>query len=255
MRARPVVFSLAASLTIVTPAGAQEPLEPRPRPPEIITSGQGMRTVQADRASVIVSVETRALTPSAAGAENARLNTAIRDAVAALGVPREDITTSGYTVYPIRRDQYAPPPYGGREAVRDTGFIANNAVRVTLRRPEHLALVGRVIDTALTAGATLITGVRYEARATDQAEKEALAEAVSDARARAEAMARAAGGSLGDLVELTTGLMPGRMIPTSGSDYAAAARMRAMPPTEITPREIEVRQFVTARWRFVPARR
>jgi hypothetical protein len=38
--------------------------------------------------------------------------------------------------------------------------------------------------------------------------------------------------------------------------YATAGRMRGGPEaTTITPKEIEVRQFVTARWRFVPARR
>jgi hypothetical protein len=36
----------------------------------------------------------------------------------------------------------------------------------------------------------------------------------------------------------------------------AAARMRAgFGPTTVTPREIEVRQYVTARWRFVSGRR
>ena len=126
-------------------------------------------------------------------------------------------------------------------------------MRVTLRRPEQLALVGRVIDTALAAGATLITGVRHEARRTDEAEREALADAVADARSRAEAIARAAGGSLGDLIEIST--QPTRGV-SSDLAYATAARMRAgAGPTTITSSEIEVRQYVSARWRFVPARR
>jgi uncharacterized protein YggE len=217
--------------------------------PEIVTSGEGMRTVQADRASVTVSVETRAPTPSAAGALNATLNNTIRAAIAAVGVPREDIVTSGYMVYPARRE----PPYGSPPNQRDTGYVANNSVRVTLRRPEQLALVGRVIDTALTAGATVITGVRYEARRTDEAEREALADAVADARARAEAIARAAGGSLGDLIEISA--QPMRSV-SSDLAYGTAARMRAGPiPTTITSGEIEVRQYVSARWRFVSGRR
>ncbi|MFN2567571.1 MAG: SIMPL domain-containing protein [Gemmatimonadaceae bacterium] len=251
MRSRSMLVPLVAAMMAAgAPARAQEPSDTRARPPEIVTSGEGTRTVQADRASVMVSVETRAPTPSAAGVANARLNTAIRDAIAALGVPREDITTSGYNVYPMRREPYGGPP---EMRFRDTGFVANNAVRVTLRRPEQLGLVGRVIDTALTAGATFITGVRYEARRTDEAEREALADAVADARARAEALARAAGGSLGELLELSTQALRGM----TERDFAIAtsARMRGGPPTEITPREIEVRQFVMARWRFVPGRR
>jgi uncharacterized protein len=249
MLRRSVILALAGAACPLFAARTQDVPEPRQRPPEIVTSGEGIRTVQADRASVTVSVETRAPTPSAAGALNATLNNAIRAAIAAVGVPRDDIATSGYMVYPARRE----PPYGPQPAPRDTGYVANNSVNVTLRRPEQLALVGRVIDTALTAGANVITGVRYEARRTDEAEREALADAVADARARAEAIARAAGGSLGDLIEISTQ-------PTRGAQmdyaYATAARMRAgAGPTTITPREIEVRQYVSARWRFVSGRR
>ena len=126
---------------------------------------------------------------------------------------------------------------------------------MTLRRPEQLARIGRVIDTALTAGATHIRGVRHEARCTDEAEREALAEALADARARAEAIARAAGGSLGELLQVSTS--PGGGVPME-MDYAGqammhaagAARMRAQ-PTLVTAGEIEVRQYVVARWRFV----
>jgi uncharacterized protein YggE len=249
MLRRSAILALTGAISPLVPARTQDAPEPRPRPPEIVTSGEGLRTVPADRASVTIAVETRAPTPSAAGARNATLNNAVRAAIAAVGVPRDDIVTSGYMVYPARRE----PPYGPQPSPPDTGYVANNSVRVTLRRPEQLALVGRVIDTALTAGANVITAVRYEARRTDEAEREALADAVADARARADAIARAAGGSLGDLIEIST--QPMRGIPSDLS-YAAAARMRAGPgPTTITSSDIEVRQYVTARWRFVSGRR
>jgi uncharacterized protein YggE len=215
-----------------------------PRAPEITSGGVGMRSVDADRARVIVSVETRARTPSAAGALNATRNSAVRAAIVAIGVPPEDIATYGYNVYAFREE----PPYR-----RDTGFVASNAVRVLLRRPEQLSLLGRVIDTALTAGATHIAGVSFDARRTDEAEREALAEALTDARARAEAVARAAGGALGELLQVTTQATP---VMTSDMEYGARL-MRVMPsggrsePTSIIPREIEIRQYVMARWRFV----
>jgi uncharacterized protein YggE len=250
MLRRSIVLAVAAGVPAVAPATAQDTPESRPpRPPEIVTSGEGLRTVQADRASVIISVETRAPTPSAAGALNATRNNAVRAAIAAVGVPGADISTSGYMVFPASRE----PPYGPPPHIRDTGYIANNSVRVILRRPEQLALIGRVIDTALAAGANLITGVRYEARRTNEAEREALADAVADARARAEAIARAAGGSLGDLIDITT--QPTRGVSPDYA-YATAARMRAGPvPTTITSGEIEVRQYITARWRFTSGRR
>ena len=247
MRNTLVVLALVGtSLPARQAARAQAPA---PNPPEIVVAGEGIRTVVADRASVLVSVETRARTPTEAGALNATRNTAIRAAIAGLGIPRDDIVTYGYTMYAVRQE----PPY-----MRDTGFVATNSLRVTLRRSEHLGLLGRVIDTALTAGATHIAGVHHEARQTDAAEREALAAAVADARSRGEAVARAAGGTLGELIQLTV-QSAGGVVPTSQMDYGgammrAAARARAMVPTSITSGEIEVRQYVTVRWRFVPAR-
>jgi uncharacterized protein YggE len=248
MSPRSVLLALVPALVAASSTAAQEPPASASRAPEILATGEGTRSVVADRASVMVSVETRARTPSEAGALNARWNNAIRAAIAALGVPREDIATYGYNAYAMRHE-----PYG-----RDTSFVASNALRVTLRRSEQLALLGRVIDTALTAGATHVAGVRYEARRTAEAEREALAEALSDARSRAEAVARAAGGTLGELLQVTTQSMPGVATDMALSGQmmmrAAGARMRAE-PTTVTSGEIEVRQYVTARWRFVPAQR
>jgi uncharacterized protein YggE len=244
---RSPLLALAAAVSAVAPVPAQDPIQ-RPRGPEIVAAGDGLRTVPADRASIMVSVETHGQTPSITGRRNAAQNNAIRDAIAAVGIPRSDIATSGYTSYMLRRE---PGIFG-----RDTGFVSHNTIRITLRTPEQLALLGRVIDTALSAGATHIMGVHYEARRTDEAEREALAVAVADARARAEAMARAAGGSLGDLLELSSAPAyggPPYPMPMAGGMRAASLRLE--PATTITAGEIEVRQQVAARWRFVPASR
>jgi uncharacterized protein len=236
MLRRPLRLALVAALPALAPAAAQQ------QAPEIVAGGEGIRTVPADRASLTVSVETRGPTPSWAGALNATRNTAIRDAIAAVGVPRDDITTAGYMAYRIRRE-HEPFMRG------DTGFVAQNTVRVTIRRPEQLRLLGRVIDTALAAGATHIMGVRFEARRTDEAKREALADAVADARSKAEVIARAAGGSLGELLEVST---QARGIGLRGEfDFSAGGTSARAEMTPVTSGEIEVRQYVTARWRFV----
>jgi uncharacterized protein len=251
MLRRPIALALAASIAAQALAAAQDLPESGPRGPEILATGQGLRTVQADRATLHVAVRTSAATPNAAGERNAALNNAIRAAIAGVGVAREDISTAGYMVYSTR-----PQDPRQFQWSRDSGFVATNTVRVLIRRPEQLALVGRVIDTALSAGATHINGVFYEARRTAEAEREALAEAVADARARAESMARAAGGSLGELLHLSASGSPGYRPPFAPYP-AAAAMMRAggPEPTTVTSGDIEVRQSVTARWRFVPGRR
>lgn len=109
-----------------------------------------------------------------------------------------------------------------------------------------LARVGAVIDAALGAGATNISGIRFESTRREPARLEALAKAVQAARREAEAIARAAGGRLGALLEASTA---GPVL------YAPRAEMalRTMAAdTPIAPPALEVTATVTARWAFVP---
>ena len=230
--------------TAAATAAAQDVSPTAVRPPEVIANGEGVRALTPDRASVVIGVESRARTPSAAGSFTASRNGAVRAALEALGVPKSDIVTSGYM---MRLD---PGQFG-----RDTAFVAVNSVRVTLKGAESLALLARVIDTSLTAGATQIWDVRYEARNSAEAERAALTDAVAAARARAEAMARASGGSLGDLILVTTEPLP---YGTPSSVYlagASAGGMSRVSPTVLSAGELEVRQRVIARWKFSAASR
>jgi len=77
----------------------------------------------------------------------------------------------------------------------------------------------------------------------------ALAVAVANARADAEALARAAGGSLGALIEMTTGEPQVRPVEMAMARVAAAA-----PRTPIEAGQQTVEATVTARWLFVPGR-
>ena len=221
-------------LALVTELPAQAP--PPVLRPEIRTSGSGRQVISPDRVIVSISVQVRRRTPSGAGTANAALANAVRSAITALGVPPDSITTQGYSV------ELSIPH------ATDTGFVASNTVLVRLRR---LALIGRVIDTALTAGATRIAGVQYTADDTRDARRRALEEAVLQARSNAETVARASGGRLGPLITLTTERtsVDSYLIPrdevTTGASSAEFA-------TTITPGPLQVSAWVEARWVFVP---
>ncbi len=236
-----VVF--ASSALPFLSADAQQPVTPEP-PPAIVVSAEGKRTMAPDRASVFLSIQNRSRTPTQAGTENARIATAIRNAVAAVGVEKAQISTMNYNVRPDIE-------ITGRDQRRDSAFVATNTVRVEVR---NLDLVSRVIDTSLTAGATNVMSVSYWLSDLTGARREALVEAVRSARAQAEAIATAAGGSLGDLIELRTEpirvlgpqpmmgeMMMARVITTGAGDV----------PTPVSARDIDVTAYVTARWRFV----
>jgi uncharacterized protein YggE len=240
------VLSAASSALPFLTASAQQPAPQEPSP-AIVVSAEGKRTMTPDRASVFLSIQNRGRTPTQAGGENARIATAIRNAVAAVGVDKSQISTLNYNVRPDIEIIQGPQ---GREMRRDSAFVATNTVRVEIR---NIDLVSRVIDTALTAGATNVMSVSYWLADPSRARNEATVEAVRAARAQAEAIASAAGGSLGDLIEVRT--EPIRIVgPQPMTGEVAMMRMQADVPTPVSPRDIDITAYVTARWKFVANR-
>jgi uncharacterized protein YggE len=205
--------------------------------PTINATGEGRREVQPDQATIVLGVETRAKTPAAAAAANADRMTAIRAALSRAGVADSNMSTARYSVHL----QMGRTP-------SDTQYVAANMITVETRKLDE---VGRLIDVGLGAGANNIGSLQYDLTDRSAVMREALADAVRDARRQAEVMAEAAGGRLGDLVDL--GTQPGQYTP-----YFAAAdvsmRMAAAAPTPISAGTVTVSATVVARWRFVPNR-
>jgi len=211
--------------------------------PVLSASGQGEGKVTPDRASVMLNVQTRATTASAAAADNASRTRAVLDAVGKLGLSRDQLSTEGYSVYPeMQYDKNGGAP-------RVSGYVVTNTVRAETKRPEQ---AGTIIDAALGAGANMVNSLSFYASSIDEARRQAVGAAVASARADAEAMARAAGGTLGALLELSTG---GPTVPPRPM-YEMAVRgkvaMAQTEPTPVNPGQQTVTVYVTAKWRFTP---
>jgi uncharacterized protein YggE len=238
----PVVASFAWSVA----AGAQQPGGPGAVPtPQIVVAGTGEARVAPDRAVITIGVFSRATTATVAARDNARRQQAIIDTLLTLGLAREQISTMNYNVNPEMRHL----PQSGRTEV--TGYTVSNNVRVDVRRLDQVA---QAIDAALAKGANQINGLDFYVFNADEPRRRALAQAIERARADAESMARAAGGSLGGLLEMSTGFVA---IPMPRQEMAMAASMRAQADvaTPIQPGEDIVRAVVTTRWQFVPGNR
>lgn len=232
-------YLTALLLAVTAPlAGAQDTTSARNTPASIAVSGRGEHSVKPDQVTVQLAVNTRARTASRAGQDNADRMTAVRQALRGLGFPDSAITTS---FYQIRFETMDPRS-------RDTAYVATNAVRVTTKQ---LELASRIIDTALEAGATTVSGVFYSASDTKDARQQALAAAVADARTQAEAVASAAGGRLGELLEMNAQQSMPRPVQYMQVRVAGATEGAATP---VMPGMITVSATVNARWRFVPAR-
>jgi uncharacterized protein YggE len=244
---RPLSSALAV-LFVSLPLSAQQPQQPPMQhtmsmqpPPEVSTSGTGEARITPDRATIYIGVQTRAATAAQAGAENARKQRAVIDTLRALGIANELISTVNYNVYP---EQVFQPDRGDR-VPKIVGYNVTNTVRVEVRKIDQL---GNLLDAVLAKGANAINSLDFYASNQDEARRSALAAAVARARGDAEALAKGAGGSLGELLEVTSApmVMPPRPYPMMMGKAAMASEV-----TPVNPGEQTLTVTVTARWKFV----
>jgi uncharacterized protein YggE len=183
-----LILSACLSLLAALPAGAQTPA---PAPSVIVTQGEGVVKQAPDRAWVTISAESRAKTAPEAQRVNTEAMNAVIEKIKAAGIPADAIQTAGYNLQP--EFDYN----NGRQTLR--GYVARNSVNV---RVDVLAKTGDVITAAVGVGATNVSGVRFDLKDRDSAEREALRLAVQDARRRADFAARGAGVTIDRVVRV-----------------------------------------------------
>jgi uncharacterized protein YggE len=230
-----------ATLTLVLGArtlGAQQAPPPGPLEPRVETSGHAEVRIVPDKATVVLSVQTKEQTAAKAASANARIQQRVLDTLRTLGLAGRQLSTVNYNVSP----NYDQTPQGPRQ----NGYIATNSLRVEVAQ---ISRIGTVIDASLARGATNVENVEFSSTHTDSARAAALTQAVAQARADADALARALGGKLGTLMEVSTG-MPNVQPLMMQRGFAAKASSDA---TELSPGDIVVPADVTVRWRFVPS--
>jgi len=237
VRRKAVLAASALLLGAAAQAGAQP--VPAVQPPQITVSARGEVQVTPDRARVQVGVETQAKTAALAAAENNKKQTAILAAIRALGVPAAQITTMGYNVSPIQR-------YDDKERrVVIDGYQVSNIVQVITDKLEQ---AGPIIDAGLANGANRVAGLDFTVKDPSKARDGALAQAVESAKRQAEIAAKAAGGSLGELLEINVNDYerpePRPMMAMAKMDAGGA-------PTPLSEGTTTVAISVMTRWRFV----
>jgi uncharacterized protein YggE len=209
--------------------------------PQIAVVGRGEIKVSPDRATVQISVQTKAPTAAAAAADNANKQQSVMAALRALGLGADQLSTINYNVYPEQRYEQ------NREPVI-VGYNVTNTILVDVRK---LSQVGPVIDAALSHGANMITSLQFYASNTETARRAAIASAIEKARADAEAAARAARGSLGTLLGIDIGsYSPPPPRPMMMAKVMMAPAVQA--DTPINPGEETLSVEVSTRWRFIP---
>jgi uncharacterized protein YggE len=171
MRTR-YALCLAMALAAV-PAAAQTPTPPPAEGPFVTTVGEASVKKTPDRAWVTVAAESRAKTPREAQTANSAAMSAVLAKLKSSGLPAEALRTIGYDLQP--EFDYA----NNRQTLR--GYVARNSVEV---RVDDLPKLGEILEGVVGAGATNVSGVRFDVKERAAAERDALNKAVADARAR-----------------------------------------------------------------------
>ena len=232
-----LVLSVSLAPLTIQSQDSRAPNEPIP---QISVTGRGEIKVSPDRATIQISVQTRAATAAAAAAENATKQQSVMTALRALGLGNDQLSTINYNVYPEQRYEQ------GKEPV----IVAYNVTNTILVDVRKLNQVGPVIDAALAHGANMITSLQFYASNTEAARRSAIGIAIEKARADAEAAARAARGSLGTLLGIDiVGYSPPPPRPMMVKQMAGGA---AQADTPINPGEETLSVEVNTRWRFLP---
>jgi len=179
----------------------------------IAVVGEAIRRMAPESAEFLIELSTTASSATQAMNEHQSRLGQVAQAVAHLGVQRNDLQTISMNVVNLfgplsaamtaamqpALPPYAMPQLGGiGYASPETQFGSyqvRNLLRVTVR---ETARAGEVVDALTKAGATLVGGFSF--RVTDEAgaRKAALEEATRDARTKAESLAAAAGKHVGD---------------------------------------------------------
>lgn len=226
---------IGATLILTTPLLAQQspgPQPPGPPPPTVVTTGEGVVKRPPDRAWVTVAAESRAKTPQEAQRANATVMSSVMAKITGAGIPADAVQTASFDLQP--EFDYT----NNKQTLR--GYVARNTLEV---RVDDLPKLGDVIDATIGAGATNISGVRFDLKDRAGAEREALRMAVADARQRADAAAAGAGLKVERVLKIeeqrSMGGGPRPMMMTMAS---AAQEARATP---VSPGEIEIRSIVT----------
>ncbi len=221
-----------AALTILMAATASAQTPQPAEGPVVVTMGEGVVKRAPDRAWVTIAAESRAKTPGEAQKVNADAMSAVMQKLKGVGLPAEAIRTAAYELRP--EFDYA----NNRQTLR--GYVARNAVEV---RVDDLPKLGEVLDVAVGAGATSVSGIRFDLKDRSSAEQLALQRAVADARSQADTAAQAAGLKVERVIRIEVHRDPSMSPPRPTMAMRAEMAMNAEPP--MAPGELEIRATVT----------
>lgn len=222
--------TLAAVATAGAPARAADP-------PAIRVTGIGQAVAAPDTAELSAGVTSEAATAAEAVRANGAAMATVLAALEAAGIPKQQVQTSGFSVFPTFADLAEPAA-----RPRIVGYRVSNQVSVRVVGVEK---VGGVLDQLVAAGANEVSGVSFSIGEPTPLLDEARRRALADARRKAEVYAAASGVRLGRLLAIEE-------VGSGGPAPMPRARMEAAAAVPIAPGQVELGVSVIATYAIEP---
>jgi uncharacterized protein YggE len=223
-----IVVALISLCVLAPGAAAQTQQQEQQR--GITVAGVAQSFADNDIATFRLGVTARRPTAAAALRAVAAVQRRVIGAVRSRGVAGDDVRTDVVSLSRGRRVR-------GRRT-----HVASNAVIVTVRR---IARAGEIVDAAVGAGATSVSGPSFGVSDIKAIYRETLARAFTDARAKAERIAREAGIALGPPIRIVEQGAGDDDESGDFSDAAGGTSERAATPVQPGRSRIDARVTVT----------
>ena len=208
-----------------------------------IVSAQGFSSlsVEPDKVSVYLNIETKGATAQEVKDKNAEISDKVVIELIKLGFERKDIQSLNYNIY---------PDYDWSSGTqKQKGYIASQQIII---KTDNFDKVAQVVDKSVDAGA-LVSSINFELSDEKQSEykSQVLESAGKDAEKKAEATAAGLGKKLGRLVSVSSQdfYYPGPIAyyARAEGDSGATAEKAAV---NIAPSDIEVTASVSVQYKL-----
>jgi uncharacterized protein YggE len=164
--------------------GQQVSVIPASRERTASSTGSATASVSPDLVTVQFGVDTEAKTAQDAISSNSQMMNTVVSAVKNIGVSKDEISTAGFSIYPVYEDSIPDPKSGIHKSIL-TGYRASNTLYV---KTSKLSMAGNIIDSAVGAGANRVDNVSFSLSPEKEQsiQDDLLSKAVLNAKSRAE---------------------------------------------------------------------
>ncbi|HVZ11574.1 MAG TPA: SIMPL domain-containing protein [Patescibacteria group bacterium] len=193
---------------------------------EFSVTGEGKVDVVPDTAEISAGIQVNdAKTSDEAEQKVSEENNKIIAAVEAVGVKKEDIKTSNYSINP----NVVYEPFGGKPS--NNGYAGNATVTIKVR---DVKLASKVIDAATSAGSNYVSNNGFTVDDPSRFREEARNKAIEDAKSQAQKLASQLGINLGKITNIVES-SPDNPQPMMDKTYAVAPLAAGRTAPDIQP--------------------